>query len=144
MKLLIASVSVLALSLPWAATAGPNYGCDAVNFGANVLEKMPNAKNLCRGVTEKNGVVYAHYIAEVETVKDRNVTIAFLNKDEKPMSRVTFEPMDDQSLMLDKKATKYTDLRKGQKLDFWIASDRWGLFASPDGKEMKIVSVERL
>jgi hypothetical protein len=145
MKVITTIVFALALTAPGLATAAdPNYGCDSVNFGAEVLEKMPNAKKLCRGIAEKNGGVYVHYIAEVESKSPSAVTIKFLDKNNKGVSRVTFEPMSDQVVMLDKKPIAYDSLQKGQKLDFWIASTKWGLYSDPDGKAMKIVSVEHL
>lgn len=144
MKLIATITCALVLAVPALAHADSNYGCDSINFGAEVLEHMPNAKKLCRGIAEKNGTVYVHYVAQVESKTATNVTVKFLDKDDKAVSRVTFEPTADQTVMLEKKATKYTSLDKGQKLDFWIAQNKWGLFSSPDGKAMKILSVEHL
>ncbi len=144
MKLIATITCALVLAFPALANADSNKGCDNVNFGADVLEKMPNAKKLCRGIAEKNGTVYVHYVAEVESRSATDVTVKFLDKDDKAVSRVKFEPTADQTVMVDKKATKYTSLDKGQKLDFWIAQSKWGLYASPDGKAMKIISVEHL
>jgi hypothetical protein len=144
MKLIATITCALALAIPAVASADSSHGCDIVNFGAEVLEKMPNAKKLCRGIAEKNGTVYVHYIAEVESRTATDVTVKFLDKNDKAVSRVKFEPTSDQTVMVDKKASKYTSLDKGQKLDFWIAQNKWGLFSNPDGKAMKIVSVEQL
>jgi hypothetical protein len=145
MKPILAIVCAFGLALPAIASADSNnYGCDSVNFGADVLEKMPNAKKLCRGIKEMNGKVYVHYIAEVESRAPNNVTVKFLDKDGKAVSRVAFEPTVDQMVTVDKKPTKYTSLDKGQKLDFWIAQNKWSLYATPDGQAMKILSVEQL
>ena len=144
MKLIATITCALTLAIPALAHADANYGCDAINFGAEVLEKLPNAKKLCRGIEDKNGVVYVHYVAELESRDATTVTVKFLDKDNKPVSRVKFEPMAEQTVMVEKKAVKYSTLDKGQKLDFWIAQNKWGLFSNPDGKAMKIVSVEHL
>jgi hypothetical protein len=145
MKSIATIVCTLALAVPALAHAEEDhYGCDNINFGAEVIAKMPNAKKACRGIAEKNGTVYVHYIAEVESKTATDVTVKFLDKEDKAVSRVKFEPTADQTVMLEKKATKYTSLDKGQKLDFWIAQNKWGLYASPDGKAMKVVSVEQL
>ena len=145
MKLIATFVFALSLALPAIANAdSKNYGCDSINFGAEVLEKLPNAKKLCRGIKEMNGTVYVHYIAEVESRAANNVTVKFLDKDGKAVSRVAFEPTVDQMVTVDGKPTKYTSLDKGQKLDFWIAQNKWSLYATPDGKAMKILSVEQL
>jgi len=145
MKILCSMVCVLALSVPAvAAAADDNYGCDAINFGEEVLAKLPNAKRLCRGIKTMGDGVYVHYIAEVESAKSDMVKVKFLDKDNKAVSRVTFQPTEDQMVMIENKAHKYSSLEKGQKLDFWIEHRRWGLYASPDGTLMQIVSVEQL
>jgi hypothetical protein len=144
MKLFVPIACALAISAPSLATAaGENYGCESINFSQEVLTQMPNAKKLCRGIKEKNGGVYVHYVAKVESVSPTSVTVSFLDKDDKAVSRITFEPSADQTMMLDKKATKYTDLTKGQKVDFWVEHSKWGLFATPDSPMMKITKVER-
>ncbi len=145
MKIIATIGCALALTVPAMANAdSKNYGCDSINFGAEVIEKMPNAKKLCRGIAEKNGTVYVHYIAEVESRSASSVTVKFLDNDDKPVNRITFEPTADQTVMINKKPVKYMTLDKGQKLDFWIAQNKWGLFSNPDGQAMKIVSVEHL
>ncbi len=144
MKTISTLVFALALMSPAVFAADPNYGCDSVNFGDEVLAKMPNAKALCRGIAEKNGGIYVHYIAEVESRDASSVTVKFLDKDNKPVTRVKFEPMADQTVMMDKKSVKYSSLKKGEKIDIWIEHKKWGLYASPDGSAMKINSVERL
>jgi hypothetical protein len=126
------------------SASSKNYGCDSINFGAEVLEKMPNAQKLCRGIAEKNGTVYVHYIAEVESKTATTVTVKFLDKDDKAVSRVVIEPTADQTVAIEKKPVSYLKLDKGQKLDFWIAQNKWSLYASPDGKAMKILSAEQL
>ncbi len=144
MKTISSLVFALTLMSPAVFAADPNYGCDSVNFGDEVLAKMPNAKALCRGIAEKNGGIYVHYIAEVESRDASSVTVKFLNKDNKPVTRVKFEPMADQTVMVDKKSVPYSSLKKGEKIDIWIEQKKWGLFASPDGSAMKVNSVEHL
>jgi hypothetical protein len=85
-----------------------------------------------------------HYIAEVESRDASSVTVKFLDKGNKPVTRVKFEPMADQTVMMDKKSVKHSSLRRGEKIDIWIEHRKWGLYASPDGSAMKINSVERL
>jgi hypothetical protein len=143
MKLSTMIACSLVLAMPTMALAA-GYGCDNVNFSAEVLAKMPNAQKLCHDVAEKNGGIYAHYVAEVESAKADAVTVKFLDKDNKAVSRVTFQPAADQTVSIQKKPTKFSSLSKGQKLDFWIQHNKWGLYASPDGKPMTIVSVEPL
>ena len=45
---------------------------------------------------------------------------------------------------VDSKDVKFTDLKKGTKLDFYIEHSKWGLYAKPDGKRLTILSQETL
>ena len=144
MKTITTFVFALALASPAVFAGEPNYGCDSVNFGDEVLAKMPNAQALCRGIAEKNGGIYVHYIAEVESRDASTVTVKFLDKDDKPVTRVKFEPTADQTVMMDKKPVKYSSLKKGEKIDVWVENKKWGLYANPGSPAMKITSVEHL
>lgn len=133
------------LAAPMAASAAStDYGCDAINFSQEVLQKMPNAKALCRGVTEKNGGAYVKYVGKVVSTKQDATTIEFLDKNNKPVSRVTFKPAADQMAYLSGKKVKYSELKKGDELHFYIEHNKWGLFASPDDSAMTIMGVEQL
>lgn len=143
-KLIGPIVCALILSTPAIATAGEAHGCDSVNFGPDVLAKLPNAKVLCRGVTEKNGGVYVHYVGEVVSSSKESTTVDFLDKDNKAIVRGTFKPAPDQTVTMEKKARTYAEMKPGTKLDFYIEHSKWGLYAQPNGKAMTIVSVEQL
>ena len=49
MKITLAIACALVLAAPAAMSAGPNYGCDAINFSDEVMAKMPNAKRCAVG-----------------------------------------------------------------------------------------------
>ena len=134
----------LFLGMPLSASAGSAYGCDAVNFSKEVLDKMPNAQKLCRGVTEKNGGIYVKYVGKVVASSAESTTIEFLDNDNKAVSRATFKPAPDQMANVDGKKMKYADVKKGTELHFYIENKRWGLFGGPDDKAMTIMSVEQL
>ena len=134
----------LFLGVPLAASAATNYGCDSVNFSPEVMEKMPNAKRLCRGLTERNDGVYVHYVAKVVSSTADAVTVDLLDKDEKAVTRVTFTPTADQTVTMDNKKVKYKEAKPGQKLDFYIEASRWGLFSNPGDPVMKVTKVEAL
>ena len=118
------------LALPAIAVASDRQGCDLVNFGADVLAKFPNAMAACIDVREKSGGIYAHYQANVMAVATDSVTIDILNHEGKAISKVTFVPAADQMAEVDGKDVKFTDLKKGMKLDFYIEHNKWGLYAN--------------
>jgi hypothetical protein len=132
------------LAMPALASAADRLGCDSVNFGEDVLAKFPNAKAACIGVMEKNGGIYAHYRADVVAVDKDAVTVHMLDHEGKAISKVKFVPSADQVASVEGKDTKFTDLKKGTKLDLYIEHSKWGLYASPDGKSLTILSRESL
>lgn len=144
MKTAIALACAFALFAPGMAAAGTNYGCDSVNFGQEVLSKLPNAQKLCRGVTEKNGGIYVKYVAKVVASSPESTTVEFLDKDDKPVSRATFKPAAGQMASVDGKKMKYSEVKKGTELHFYIENKRWGLYGGPDDTVMQILSVEQL
>lgn len=138
------AVCVLLLAMPALAVAEGGKGCDLVNLGADVLAKFPNAARACHGVIEKNGGIYMHYVAEIVAVDNDSVTVNMLDTSGKAISQVKFAPAADQTVKLEGKEMKYTSLKKGTKLDFYIEHSKWGLYASPDSNRMTIISREDL
>ena len=138
------AVCVMLLAMPALALADGGKGCDLVNLGADVMAKFPNAAKACHDVTEKNGGIYMHYVAEVVATDKDSVTVDMLDKEGKGIVRVKFAPAEGQTANFEGKETKYTSLKKGTKLDFYIEHSKWGLYATPDGKRMTIISREDL
>ena len=139
MKLLCAFL----LTMPGLAlAAGP--GCDNVNFSAEVIAKFPNAQKACIAVVEKEGGIYVKYEADVISASKDSVTVDFLDSNGKGVSRVTFAPAADQTAEIDGKKQAFASLKKGMKLHFYIEHSRWGLYANPAARPMKILSSESL
>ena len=132
------------LAMPLLVLASDPKGCDLVNFSAEVMAKFPNAKKACIDVSEMNGGIYAHYRADVVAVETDAVTVQMLNNEGKAVSKVKFVPAADQVAKVDGKDTKFTDLKKGMKLDLYVEHSKWGLFSKPDGKRLTILSQESL
>jgi hypothetical protein len=138
------TLCVLLLAMPALAVAAPGPGCESVNLGADVLAKFPNATRACRDVKMKGDGIYMHYVAEVVATDKDTVTANLLDTSGKAITRVKFAPAADQTAKLEGKDEKYTSLKKGTKLDFYIEHSQWGLFGSPGGKRMTIISREDL
>jgi hypothetical protein len=124
--------------------AADDLGCGSVNFGEEVLAQFPNAKAACRGVMKKGDTVYARYVAEVVSADKEAVTLILLGQDGKGVSKVTLAPTDADTVSMDGKDTKYSSLKKGDKIDMWVPHSRWGLYGKPGGPKMTIVSREQM
>jgi hypothetical protein len=132
------------LAMPAIAVAVDDVGCQSVNFGADVLAEFPNAVRACRGVKEKDGIVYARYVAKVVDSSKGNITVVFEDKDGKGVSKVVFATTDDAGLSMGGKATKYSSLKKGDVIDMWVPHSRFGLYGIPGGPKLTVVSKETL
>jgi hypothetical protein len=144
MKILWKALVASSLALPGLAMAANDLSCGSVNFGAEVLAKFPNAKAACRGVQEKDGTVYVRYVADVVATTKDSMTVVFKDQDNKGVSKVTLAPTANDSLTVGGKSSKFMDLRKGDTIDMWVPHSRWGLYGTPGGPKMTVVSQETL
>ena len=144
MKIKFSVILATLLVVPVVAVAADEIGCQSVNFGADVLEKFPNALKACRGVKEKDGVGYARYVAKVVDNSKGNLTVVFEDKDGKGVSKVVFAPTADQGLNMGGKDVKYSSLKKGDVIDMWVPHSRFGLYGTPGGPKLTVVSQETL
>jgi len=142
MRMFSKVLSVVLLAIP-AIGLAKDAPCTDIEFSPAVLAAYPNAIEGCHGITEVDGVIYAHYVAEVQDANKDEVTIVFLDKDGKRVSKVKFEPADATAEINDE-TIRYAAMKKGTKLDFWIPYSSWGLYAVPGGTEMVIISREDL
>ncbi len=144
MKIISKALCVMLLAIPALAAAEGINNCSQVNIGDDVLAKFPNAKKACHDVTLKGDGIYMHFVAQVVATDKDTVTVDLLDSKDKGISRVKFIPAAGQTVKFDGKDMKYTELKKGTKLDFYVEHSQWGLYASPEGKRMTIVSREDL
>ncbi len=144
MKIKLSVILAALLVVPAIALAADDVGCQSVNFGADVLAKFPNAVRACREVKEKDGTVYARYVAKVVDNDKGTITVIFEDKDGKGVSKAVLAPTADQGLSVGGKDTKYSSLKKGDVIDMWVPHSRFGLYGTPGGPKLTVVSQETL
>ena len=93
---------------------------------------------------EKDGTVYARYVAKVVDTSKGNLTVVFEDKDGKGVAKAVFAPTDDAGVSMGGKATKYSSLKKGDVIDMWVPHSRFGLYGIPGGPKLTVVSKETL
>jgi len=138
------------LAIPAIAMAEDKMGCNDVNWGAEVTEAFPQAQKACQAIVMKDDVVYAQFKAKVTDAKKDEVTVEFMDRNDKPVSRVKFAPPEGDTVLVrsstapDGIKTEYSKLQKGSIISFYVPHDRWGLYGSPGGGKMTIISREAL
>ena len=139
----IARTACLAVLLAPGLAGAADYGCEYVNFGEDVLKQYPNVLEACQGVTTKNDQPYAKFTGEVVSANKEQVVLNLLDKKDKPLSRVTVAVKNpDNTIKVNGKPVKVSRLEKGTRANFYMLHNKWGLYASPDGEALTILSRE--
>ncbi len=137
---IILTAACLAVLVTSGVAVAKDYGCDEVNWGADVLKVFPNASKGCHSVMMKNNQPYAKYVAEVQSASSTEVVLHMLDTKDKAYSKLVIAPKEGAHVAVDGKDTKVKDLKKGDRVSFYIPHDRWGLYADPDSTPINIVS----
>lgn len=142
MSKILGAVCVALLAIPAVSVAAEHTetGCDSVNFGQEVLDNFPKAKQACREVRLKNGEPYARFVAEIVGQSKGNVTVKFKDRDNKDVSEMVLTPPEGAKVKVLGESVKIRDLKRGQQLDFWVEHARWGLYPEEGSPPMKVVS----
>jgi hypothetical protein len=138
----ISRVACLAVLLVPGFAVAADYGCEYVVFGDEVTKEFPKIADACRSVTTKNDEPYAKFATEVVSANSEKVVVNFLDKKDKPISRVTFATKPDVKVSVDGHPTKLKDLKRGTRSNFYVAHNKWGLYPTPDSTPLTILSRE--
>ena len=98
--------------------------CSEVKYSSEFLSKYPHAPAACIEAVEKEGKRYAKFQARVFLNSPDRTTVELLNVKGDPLTTFSFKPAPDAGVIVDGKKTKFTDLKKGEKISFYISADR--------------------
>ena len=144
MNRISAAICMAILAAPLVATAAEPLGCDNVNIGADVMAKFPNVRRTCQEVKEKEGGIYIRFLGEVVASSSDKATVRIKDREGKDVSEFEMGWEPGQKIKVSGKEMGFSELHKGDKLDFWIEHNRWGLFSKPGSSSLKILSKKDL
>ncbi len=126
---LLATALALPLSIGAALAADPmesdtKIACTEVKYSSEFLSKYPDAPAACLEAVEKDGKRYAKFSARVFLNSADRTTVELLNVRGDRLSTFSFKPAPDAGVMIDGEKTKFTDLKPGEKISFWVSADR--------------------
>jgi hypothetical protein len=126
---LIGSALALPLSIGTALAADQmesdnKIACTEVKYSSEFLDKYPQAPAACLEAVEKGGKRYAKFNAKVFLNSADRTTVQLLNVKGDPLTTFSFKPGPDAGVNIDGKKTKFTDLKPGEKISFWVSEDR--------------------
>jgi hypothetical protein len=139
-----AALAATALAVPFAigtavaneaAASDAKIACSDVKYSSEFLKKYPDAPAACIEAVEKEGKRYAKFQARVYLNSADRTTVELLNTRGDPLSTFSFKPGPDAAVDIDGKKTKFTDLKKGEKISFYVSEDRLAASELPGSTE---------
>lgn len=114
---------------------GTKIACTEMKYSAEFLAKYPDAPAACVEAVDKDGKRYAKFQAKVFLNSKDRTTVELLNVRGDPLTTFSFKPAPDAGVMIDGKKTKFTDLKKGEKISFYVSEDRLTASEQPGSTE---------
>ena len=127
-RALLGSALVLPLSFGSAFAGdmeqGTQIACTEVKYSAEFLTKYPDAPAACLEARDRDGKRYAKFNARVFLNSADRTTVELLNVRGDGISTFSFKPAPEAGVMIEGKKVKFTDLKKGETISFWVSEDR--------------------
>lgn len=128
-RALVASALVLPFAVGTAFAESPmasdhKIACTEVKYSSEFLAKYPDAPAACLEAVEKGGKRYAKFNARVFLNSADRTTVELLNVRGDRLSTFSFKPAADAGVVINDKKVKFTDLKKGETISFWVSEDR--------------------
>ena len=129
-----------AMSASAQSTAPPKVvgKCANITWSADMLKKYPRIAAGCQSVVEMNGKKYAKFVGKVAAVnKDGSVGVRFTNVAGTASQKViTLTPAAGATVMVNGQKTAYADLKKNDKLTFYVPESTVGVISDPADNAM--------
>src|SRR5262245_54796825 len=112
-----------------------------ITFSQDFLSRYPTAGNACREVKGENGKKWARFDADVARVSGNRVTANFVDRFDKKLGTITFDAASDARVQVNGRPMRFSSLKPGDKLSFWMPEDRVGFYAEPGASETTKLAV---
>ncbi len=96
--------------------------CSGIQWSEKALATYPTIASACQSVEERNGKTYVKFEGTVSRNVNRGEQLVVNFKDG---GQVTLTPPPETNLYVDGERTRVADLSRGDKLNFYIAEDRF-------------------
>lgn len=139
-RALIGSALALSLSIGAAFAAeniaqGTQIACTELRYSTEFLDKFPNAPAACLEAREQDGRRFAKFNARVFLNSADRTTVELLNVRGTRLSTFSFRPAPDARVLIGSERKKFTDLRRGEIITFWVSEDRLTSSEQPGATE---------
>jgi hypothetical protein len=136
----IGAALALPLAIGTALAADPmesdtKIACSEVKYSPEFLAKYPDAPAACLEAVEKGGKRYAKFNAKVYLNSADRTTVELLNVKGDRLSTFSFKPAPDAGVNIEGKKVKFTELKPGETISFWVSEDRLTASELPGSSE---------
>lgn len=154
---LIMTSAALLLGLAWAgnsmaqqqqlASSMPDpetdrASCSDIEWHSNMLRDYPWVADACHEAVVVDGQKWARFEAEFQEVNnDGTITSDFRDDRGRSLGTVNLQPRPDQRVLLDGRSTRFSDLRRGQVLNFYAPEGQYSFTTEPgasDSEQLRI------
>jgi len=124
------ALSCLAMASAHAQNRTPGAGCSSFTFNAEFLQAYPRAAAACQEVVVRDGTKVMRFTAQIRRAAPDHLQLAFLNAVGTALegAPLTMIVQSGQTVEVNGKATPVANLRRGDKLDFWVPENRAGAY----------------
>ena len=106
--------------------------CTEVDWHQNMLRDYPWVANACHEAIIVDGQKWARFEAEFQELNsDGSITSNFRNDRGRSLGSVTLKPGADQRVLLDGRSARFSDLRRGQLLNFYAPEGMYAFTTEP-------------
>lgn len=106
--------------------------CEQVNWHTDLLGQYPWAVSACHEVVLVDGQKWARFEAEFQRLnRDGSITSDFRDRLGKSTGRISLMPAPGQRVTLDGSTYQFSELRRGQVLNFYVPEGSYAFSAQP-------------
>ncbi len=118
--------------------------CSDVNWHLDMTRDYPWVADGCHEVVVVAGENWARFEAEFQQLnRDGTITSNFIDDNGRSMGTVNLRPGPNQRVDLDGRQTRFSDLRRGQVLNFYAPEGSYAFTTTPGSTErVEIVQVQ--
>jgi hypothetical protein len=116
--------------------------CEEVQWNRDLLRHYPWVVEACHEAIIVDGEKWARFEAEFDRLnRDGSITSTFRNDRGRSLGRVRLMPGRDQRVLLDGRPYRFSQLQRGQVLNFYAPEDIYAFTTQPGAPASELVQV---
>ena len=129
-----------ALTMP--APGTDRVSCTEVDWHRDMLRDYPWVADACHEAIVVDGKKWARFEAEFQQLnRDGTIDSNFKNDRGRSLGSVSLQPASDQRVLLDGRSTRFSELRRGQVLNFYVPDGEYTFTTEPGAPATEQVQI---